>query len=121
MTRDLRIYRMAAHYAALKAMLKPGDLHSGGQVWRELRRIECAGHRQAEDWCNGVGRHDEEYGNYIEPKIKSRVEGVFGYTPPGLHINMDPRGYCLKLEANSVPFDLERDWGGYQILAPEFK
>lgn len=51
------------------------------------------------------------------------VFSVLGCLPQGFFINTDPRGYALKIDNDKVPRsieDLQRDLGGYYILAPEF-
>ena len=39
-------------------------------------------------------------------------------------VNGDPRGYALKIDDSYVKkfnLKIERDWGGYGIIAPDFK
>lgn len=115
--KDLVDRQRAEHHEALKQMLPSGDLRTGLTLWRKLRRIEKAAHSMAEFHCNtGLSEQaiDDEIG-----KFKRMVLDVFGYLPKGFFINLDPRGYALKLEAGSVPYKLYEDWGRYQILAPE--
>lgn len=89
----------------------------GLDAWRKLRRIEQKAAALALQLCNGpeLSESDQER---IKEEIKRSVAKVFGTLPPGFFINLDPRGYALKLEPGSVPFKLHEDWGRYQILAP---
>ena len=50
---------------------------------------------------------------------ETKIEPLGGKLPKGFFVNLDPRGYALKLEPGSVPYPLHEDWGRYQILAPE--
>jgi hypothetical protein len=122
----------AKHHDALKAMLPAGDTRSGLEVWRKLRRVEQEAGAGAVAYCNGEAlvryqgkrrlewdfHRDENAWELFVARIRAKVHNVFGYTPKGFFVNGDPRGWALKLEPKSVPFDLHRDMGGYQILAP---
>lgn len=121
----------AAHHEALKAML-PNSALGGLEIWRKLSRIEREAEAGAVAHCNGESlvryqgstrmewdfNHDENAWDNFKDRITDKVKGVFGYLPKGFFVNGDPRGYALKLEPQSVPFELHRDMGGYQILAP---
>lgn len=116
----------ARHHAALlglansisRATGAPMTNKTGLQLWRMLARIEREANRIACKVCNGeIGTDGMESHDAV---IKAKVARVFGGTlPPGFFYNKDPRGYSLKLEEASVPFQLHEDWGRYQILAPE--
>ena len=106
----------AAHHAALRAMMPSDSTMTGLEVWRKLRRIEGKASAMATKVCN-VPNSDEE-AERVYMQAESNVEKLFGRKLPGFFINRDPRGYALKLEPGSVPFDLHKDWGDYQILAP---
>jgi hypothetical protein len=104
---------------------------------KKLRRIEGAAHRLAEDACNYLRMESPEYYTRYE-KIVKRLADVFTFYTQGprLHtehmrimkmygifINMDPRGYALKIDNQYMRehnLQLHRDMGGYGILAPEF-
>lgn len=113
---DLIEQMRAAHHAALKAMLPPGDPHNGRAVWRRLRIVELAVNRAAVQLSN-VGLSEDEQ-DRVRAHATSKVTEIFGRPLPGFFVNWDPRGYALKLQPKSVPYDLHTDWGGYQILAP---
>lgn len=95
---------------------------------KKLRRLEAKAHKLAEDYCNGV--IDFEAQDIGEADIAKKVAKILGdkvckdgiATYP-LVMNRDPRGYALKIDdewLRSTNYQIERDWGGYGILAPEF-
>lgn len=111
------IQERARHHAALKAMLPSDSTMSGLDCWRKLRRLETKAERLALQLCNGPEVDENQQGRIID-EVTAGVEKVFGRKLPGFFINLDPRGYALKLEPKSVPYPLHRDWGDNQILAP---
>lgn len=95
---------------------------------KKLRRIEGAAHKLAEDACNSLSMESKEYQSKWA-SVQSRLWAVLQVDNPGnkwqhvLHINMDPRGYALKIDDEYMRahnITLYRDMGGYGILAPEF-
>lgn len=101
---------------------------------KKLRRIENSLTRPLTDYCNGTFQDDDE-GTKIDAvcdKAKAKVQSLL-YGPNDksenrLLINLDPRGYALKLddawtrEYNFKPETRARiytDIGGYGILAPD--
>lgn len=115
--KDWVLRARAQHHDALKAMMPANSTLSGLQVWRKLRRLEGKAHALAVALCNRPVSEDED--NRITAEVESKVEKLFGRKLPGFFINRDPRGYALKLKPKSVPYPLQRDWGDYQILAPD--
>ena len=93
--------------------------------YNTLRRIEVFANRVMEDYCNGD--IDERAFDLRYEKIKDKVANVFGgKLPEGFYLNTDPRGYSLKLNDSYVNDTewverIETDWGGYGLLAPDFK
>ena len=58
----------------------------------------------------------------IKDQARNRIASAFGgRIPEGVFINSDPRGHALKLDNEKVeiPQGMEKDWGGYGILAAE--
>jgi len=95
------------------------EVGTGEQIWRALRRIEAEAGRLAVAYCNGeIG---EQEVNEQEEAIYAQVSRVLGDVPKGFFVNHDPRGYAIKLQPGSYSLGLHRDWGGYQILAPELR
>lgn len=84
----------------------------------KLSDLENTMHELAEAFCNGE-LSDAEY-QAKEEEMTERVKDAFGgQLPKGFFINADARGYALKCEGNDkISY---RDFGGYQILAPEFE
>lgn len=100
------------------------------KLFRALRKLENKVSRIMENYCNADIEIDSVEKSVSEARQKVRL--LFGNKlPKNFGINWDPRGYALKLfpptnergldtgEAAS-PFDLLRDWGGNQIIAPDF-
>lgn len=99
---------------------------SGERLYWELVSIESKAHKFAEDCCN------KDIPESIQDKtcdlITSEVLHLFNGSLKGFHLNLDPRGYALKIssqEATSLrdqsDSNLVTDWGGYGILAPTFE
>jgi hypothetical protein len=89
---------------------------------RKLRRIEAVAHKLAEDCCNWLSMESEEY-EERHTKILNRLVDVLGsVSSPEVFINLDPRGYALKIDDEIMragKFKLHTDWGGYGIIAPD--
>lgn len=99
---------------------------------KKLRRIEGAAHKLAEDACNYLSMESEEFENRYHV-IKARLFAVLEIDCPNnrlathVKINLDPRGYALKLNDDFTAalrenrnIKIYTDWGGFGILAPEF-
>jgi hypothetical protein len=88
-----------------------------------LKQLESRGNKYAVDYCNGDIQSAEEFERKIEP-IKKAVVKIFPGLKKALIFNGDPRGYFLKINDEYMrahDLRLTRDWGGYGILAPQFK
>lgn len=90
---------------------------------KTLHRIEVEAHRLAERQCDE--QLPEGYVEKKEASIMKRLENLLEFSKAGVPVllNDDPRGYALKISddyvrANNI--EIERDWGGYGIIAPEF-
>lgn len=106
-------YRRQKHWIQLK------ELGYIGASLAQINSIERTAHKIAEDYCNVP--MTEALLNTRMLKVTERVEAVFGGSlPDNFFINMDPRGYALKInqEGTGVPLSYQ-DMGGYGILAPE--
>ena len=93
------------------------------ELCKKLRRIEVKANRYACDLCNGTIQPTEKQQERTENTIMLRVQHLLGDSDIPVFINLDPRGYALKIRdewmrEHNDP--LYRDWGGYGILAPEF-
>lgn len=102
-----------------------------------ILRIERAAHHATTCLCNTNTLHlmelnrytgfdveqatEEEQDAFFE-KIKKRLEKHLGKeNMKKCFINYDPRGYALKIREEFSKDFYYKDWGGYGILAPEFK
>ena len=101
-----------------------GNGSTGGPVTlcKALRRWETKMHRLAEDICNGVGDPDK-VDQAADRAVKKITKLLPALPEHAIVINMDPRGYALKIDdgyMHTAEIDtLNRDWGGYGILAPD--
>lgn len=92
-------------------------------LYARLHRLEAEAHTFAERQCNeDLG---EEKIERKEKSILKRLDAILGFKAAGIPVflNGDPRGYALKIDdayvkANNL--EIERDWGGYGIICPEF-
>ena len=86
------------------------------KLCKQLLRLENKAHRLAEDYCNGITENIESETYKIIDKVKKilNTNEVF--------FNGDPRGYALKLcDQFSKNKNIHKDWGGYGIVAPDFR
>lgn len=114
----------AAHMAAL-ASLHVDQTTDGEAIYRKLRRLERLAGDAATAQCNGTRYNSQPYRNETAWEgfhnwVASEIRRIFGQDVPGAFFNSDPRGYALKIEEQHRPEGMERDWGGYGCLAPEF-
>ena len=82
--------------------------------------IEKCANANALNWCNGKIT-ESEY-EIKEEKIINELKKLFidERLPVGFFVNSDPRGFALKISDEvQFPDNLQRDVGGYGILAPE--
>lgn len=86
------------------------------QRWKELERIAS---KLAEDICSKELPYG--YEEKTKTRIKERLKALYnGKLPKGVFINLDPRGYGLKIEEYMMAssyrdLQFEKDWGGYGI------
>ena len=86
------------------------------KLCKKLFRLENKAHRLAEDYCNGITDNIESETIKIINKVKKilNTNEVF--------FNGDARGYALKLcDQFSKDKNIHKDWGGYGIIAPDFR
>ena len=94
---------------------------------RALRRLEVEVTRWSEAVCNGdIDPSEDERRSTLDAFDRRliRILGAAQDDPAAmaLHINLDPRGYALKLDDEYVranDIEIYRDWGGYGIIAPD--
>lgn len=93
---------------------------------KALFRLENKAHRLTTMGCNG-----EIYGDAFEAeetKILNSVNKILHFREKGIpvFVNGDCRGYALKIKedwtrANRDNKPIHSDWGGYGIIAPDFR
>lgn len=111
--RELNKRWKANHLKALESLgFKPS-------AYNRLRHLENRAHNAAEKYCNGevMGLSYEMVISQIEESVLKLCGGKL----VGFFANGDPRGYALKIESDNLPEGMHKDWGGYGIIAPEFK
>ena len=93
------------------------------KLCKKLHRLERAAHQYAEDYCNGVNvPATEAEQEKAEKSLTAKAQKVLGEGPT-IMLNLDPRGYALKIESETVQSEkltIYRDMGGYGIICPEF-
>ena len=88
---------------------------------KKLFRLETKAHKLSTDYCNGL--IDCDFWEVESDKILDKVSKVLNCkTQSNFFVNGDARGYALKLDDNfSKDKTIYKDWGGYGILAPDFR
>jgi hypothetical protein len=98
------------------------DIISGETLYYRLLLQEYKAHKFAEDLCNK--NVPERIYDKTSEEIKRAVLKLFNGSLQGFLLNLDPRGYSLKIssekakELHSIGFRIETDWGSYGLLAP---
>ena len=123
MNKKKRMYKeIEKHGENLKAIFNIGG--DSVRLSKQVLRIETQAHRLTTDYCNGVYSCDEF--EEASGAILSRLDKVLNFKAQGVpvFVNGDARGYALKIRDSYVRennLDIYRDWGGYGILAPDFR
>jgi len=89
--------------------------------FKKIRLLENRAHKLAERWCNGkVSEFAFEKG---QKSILTEIDEILHYSKKEIKVifNSDPRGYALKIEEEKLPPALFKDWGGFGIIAPDFR
>jgi hypothetical protein len=132
--KETRQKELTAHYARCERIAKHlgAKAANGKKISLALLKIERDAGDAALAQCNGETcggqpfRGESEMSAFTGNVIK-RVSAAFGVAcVPGLFVNLDPRGYALKID-NEIPAGAEliretgmiADFGGYGILSPE--
>jgi hypothetical protein len=92
------------------------------ELCRKLRRLEAKGAAIALRLCNGPEYPEGESDRLVDALL-GKVNELLGNHAVPVFINLDPRGYALKIDDEWMrehrEFSLHTDWGGYGIIAPE--
>lgn len=98
------------------------------KLCKKLRKLEGEAGKFALDYCNGDWQPKDE--NEVEWRTNvylGKLCAILGIgfsraEEMGIFINLDPRGYALKIGdawVRANDFRLHRDMGGYGIIAPD--
>ena len=89
------------------------------KLCKQLFRLENKAHKLTTDYCNG------DFQGNIEKegeKILSKVAKILNTNTFNMFLNTDARGYALKFfEDFSKDKTIHKDWGGYGLVAPDFR
>ena len=88
------------------------------KLCKSLFRLENKAHSIADAVCNWRGLDDEVEKEVSE--IHEKACKILACKENEIFVNLDPRGYSLKILLNRDDFPF-RDWGGYGIIAPDFR
>ena len=93
------------------------------KLCKQLRRLEIKAHRLSTDDCNGnVSNEDFNIESEKIAKSLRKVLKADDLDSFGVFHNSDARGYALKIDDSMLKqsgVNMERDWGGFGLLAPE--
>jgi len=90
------------------------------KLCKQLFRLENKAHQLATDYCNGGVDGDST--EIESQKILSKVATILKTNTFNMFFNFDARGYALKFfEDFSKDKPIHKDWGGYGIIAPNFR
>ena len=127
--KDKLYSRITKHGQDLKAVFNLDQDIDPVKLCKRLLRLENKAHKLAVDFCNGV--IDQLEWDQKADQILTKVETILN-VPTGrgiinkkvLFLNGDARGYALKIDDEYLKnnnFNIHRDWGGYGIIAPDFR
>ena len=123
MNKNERMYqRIRTHGEALKRLfIMPPDVDAV-KLSKQIFSLESKAHKLATNSCNGDIEMSEA--EKKERDILKKLSVIVGLDVSGIvFLNYDARGYALKLterESRESGFYF-KDWGGYGILAPDFR
>lgn len=113
------------HICNLQTLAGLNSYHDAVILYKKLHRLEALIHRENENDCNGTsGLTEQQEADRDKRRFNTYQSLLPGVS--GLFINGDPRGYSLKIHVKQTQelydkgINLDRDWGGYGLLAPDF-
>ena len=119
--KEILYSRITRHGQNLKAMFNLDRDIDPVKLCKRLLRLETKAHRLAVDFCNGD--IDQLEWDKKADQILTKVETILK-NKKVLFLNGDARGYALKIDDEYLKnnnFNIHRDWGGYGIIAPDFR
>ena len=114
-------HKIEKHGQNLKAVFNLDHNIDPVKLCKRLFRLENKAHKLAVDFCNGV--IDQLEWDKKADQILTKVETILK-NKKVLFLNGDARGYALKIDDEYIKnnnFNIHRDWGGYGIIAPDFR
>ena len=120
-------YAIEEHGKRLQAIFPKTAGMEPIQLCKKLRRIEVRMNHIAERECSDEAfclEMGEDGVEKLVNKALASLDKLLGFSAAGVpvFVNMDPRGYALKIKSEYVAehnLVIHRDWGGYGIIAPE--
>ena len=118
---DKTVRNIANHGENLKKVFNLPSDTDPVKLCKKLFSLETKAHRLAEQYCNGD--IEMEQWEAETDKILNAVNKILDYKNKGISVfaNGDARGYTLKIKAKDTPSYLFKDWGGFGIIAPDFR
>lgn len=119
--KEILYSRITKHGQDLKAVFNLDRDIDPVKLCKRLLRLETKAHKLAVDFCNGV--IDQLEWDKKADQILTKVEAILK-NKKVLFCNGDARGYALKIDDEYIRnnnFNIHRDWGGYGIIAPDFR
>tara|TARA_Y100001937_G_scaffold74735_1_gene101674 strand:+ start:276 stop:683 length:408 start_codon:yes stop_codon:yes gene_type:complete len=119
--KEILYSRITKHGQDLKAVFNLDRDIDPVKLCKRLLRLETKAHKLAVDFCNGV--IDQLEWDKKADQILTKVETILK-NKKVLFLNGDARGYALKIDDEYLKnnnFNIHRDWGGYGIIAPDFR
>ena len=119
--KEILYSRITKHGQNLKAVFNLDQDIDPVKLCKRLFRLENKAHKLAVDFCNG--EIDQLEWDQKADKILTKVEAILK-NKKVLFLNGDARGYALKIDDEYIRnnnLNIHRDWGGYGIVAPDFR
>ena len=119
--KEILYSRITKHGQNLKAVFNLDQDIDPVKLCKRLFRLENKAHKLALDFCNG--KIDQLEWDQKADKILTKVEAILK-NKKVLFLNGDALGYALKIDDGYIRnnnLNIHRDWGGYGIVAPDFR
>ena len=119
--KEILYSRITKHGQNLKAVFNLDQDIDPVKLCKRLFRLENKAHKLALDFCNG--EIDQLEWDQKADKILTKVEAILK-NKKVLFLNGDARGYALKIDDGYIRnnnLNIHKDWGGYGIVAPDFR
>ena len=119
---NVKMYRnISNHGENLKKVFSlPADTDPV-KLCKKLFSLEAKAYKLSMQSCNGD--LEVEQWEAETDKILNKVDQLLGYSDKNISVfaNADARGYTLKIKPQDTPSYLFKDWGGFGIIAPDFR